>query len=631
METAFRTPDKGAKSAPAKVLLSKSDVMSVSSRKCLFPDNSWRSKKVSDDDDDMNKPTVIDTYLKPSSFYGNSAPITKTDFPKVSRPLPDASYKSRVRLFHDGSLKRKRSIGGGRRSLGSLKRPKNEIYTGVSHSIKPRKPVVANGKRRSSSATRDSPGGSSSDVSPTRSSPGTQSDKQFESPSKTDNILFRDSLVYTTRKTPRSMKKSSSSSKNSWSMKFTKARREEVSEGEGESGKKRKFFKSTGKSPISPYNVILPEKTKRRKLLSNTQDEVNMYKHLGTASDILDLIEDGRVLEEHDEQRTEDVSKLIGQLADENDENMPIDNLLDITQNTNNLSITDSPQSNLNTPQKILGVTPLGSSPRRSPRIRTPTKLFSIFDKSSPRFTDISNMTSAGKSPSKGKRSPVKTPAKLRPISSDQLQIDVGQKKLGEKVCPTCSLVYQMGDPDDELQHEKYHNNHALFKFLGWQNERVIRRYRMDRVVLVLPADQKAWWDRVKGLLQVIDTELGYLPEELHPELQFLMYVSNKKIIGCLAALPVNKAYKMLMSESDIDMCSEESYPVKCAVSRVWTHKNFRKSGIASKLMDCLRSSFLPGEYLQVDDVAFSVPTVDGRIFAQKYTKREDYLVYTGW
>ncbi|RZF48906.1 hypothetical protein LSTR_LSTR003286 [Laodelphax striatellus] len=628
MESVFRTPEKGARSAPAKVLMAKSEQsVNVSSRKCLFPDKTWRSKDGSDDDD-MEKSTVIDTYLKPSSFYGNSAPISKTSFPNVPRTVIESNnYKSRVRLFHDGSLKRKRSCGGGgRRSLSSHhKRPKTEIYTGVSHSIKPRKPVVGNKKK---SLTKESP---SSDVSPTRSSPKTPSNKQFESPNKTDNLLFHNSLLHTTRKTPRSKKKSlKQDSPYPWSMKFTKARRDEVmSEGEA-SDKKRKFFKSTGKSPISAYNVILPEKTKRRKLLSNDQDAC-IFKQLGTASDILDLIEDGRIIDENDEERGENISKLIGQLDDENDENMPVDNLLDITENTGNLSITDSPQSSLSTPQKMLGVTPLRSSPRRSPRKRTPTKLFSIFDKSSPRFTDISNISASNPSSQSKKGAISPSPVKLRPISSNQLQIDVGQKKLGEKVCPTCSLVYQMGDPDDEIEHEKYHNNYTLFKFLGWQNERLIRRYRLDRVILVLPGDQKAWWDRVKGLLEVIDKELGYLPEELHPETQFLMYISNKRIVGCLASLPVNKAYKMLMSESDIDMCSEESFPVKCAVSRIWTHKSVRKSGIGSKLMDCLRSSFLPGEYLQVDDVAFSVPTVDGRIFAQKYTKRENYLVYTGW
>lgn len=45
-------------------------------------------------------------------------------------------------------------------------------------------------------------------------------------------------------------------------------------------------------------------------------------------------------------------------------------------------------------------------------------------------------------------------------ISEDQMQIDAGQKLFGATQCSECGLVYQIGEPDDEIQHNLYHSNH---------------------------------------------------------------------------------------------------------------------------------------------------------------------------
>ncbi|RZF42044.1 hypothetical protein LSTR_LSTR006637 [Laodelphax striatellus] len=238
--------------------------------------------------DEMQKRTAIETYLDPSSFYGTSTPISKPGFPKVPRTIIDRNYQSRVRKFRDSSLKSK--CGGGRsRSLNSLnnKRRKIEIHTGVSHSIKPRKSVVGNKKK---SLTQESP---SSDVSSSK----TPSNKQLESANKTDTTLFHNSLLHRTRKTPRSRRKSTP-----WAMKFTIDRCDEwMSEGSSQGEGKRKFFKS-GRSPkislaVGPYKALLPERRKR-------------------------------------------ISKPLDQSDNENYEN--IDDILDISERTANLSISDS-------------------------------------------------------------------------------------------------------------------------------------------------------------------------------------------------------------------------------------------------------------------------------------------------
>jgi N-acetyltransferase len=61
-------------------------------------------------------------------------------------------------------------------------------------------------------------------------------------------------------------------------------------------------------------------------------------------------------------------------------------------------------------------------------------------------------------------------------------------------------------------------------------------------------------------------------------------------VTGCVVAHPIKVAYKMLDSVIEgCDCCSEESYPVKCGVSRIWVAKNYRRKKTASRIMDCMR------------------------------------------
>lgn len=54
----------------------------------------------------------------------------------------------------------------------------------------------------------------------------------------------------------------------------------------------------------------------------------------------------------------------------------------------------------------------------------------------------------------------------LGSIGNDQYQLDAGQKRFGATECGTCSLIYQMGEPDDELAHQEFHNAVKDLKFL---------------------------------------------------------------------------------------------------------------------------------------------------------------------
>lgn len=74
--------------------------------------------------------------------------------------------------------------------------------------------------------------------------------------------------------------------------------------------------------------------------------------------------------------------------------------------------------------------------------------------------------------------------------------------------------------------------------------------------------------------------------------------------------------------------CSTDPVPALCGISRIWTLASFRRRGIASRLIDAMRSDFIYGKIVTTDEIAFSDPTENGLNFAQTYTKRQDFLVY---
>lgn len=64
-----------------------------------------------------------------------------------------------------------------------------------------------------------------------------------------------------------------------------------------------------------------------------------------------------------------------------------------------------------------------------------------------------------------------------------------------------------------------------------------------------------------------------------------------------------------------------------CGVRLVWVSLEARRQGLATKLLDCLRSQFMQGYVIQRDELAYSQPTEAGAAFIRVYSGRR-FLVY---
>ncbi|XP_072489933.1 N-acetyltransferase ESCO2 isoform X2 [Notamacropus eugenii] len=227
----------------------------------------------------------------------------------------------------------------------------------------------------------------------------------------------------------------------------------------------------------------------------------------------------------------------------------------------------------------------------------------------------------------------------------DQFIIDAGQKHFGAIICKSCGMIYTAASPEDEAQHAHYHQRFLEgIKYVGWKKERIVAEFWDGKIILVLPGDPKYAIRKAEDVRELVDNELGFkqvIPNRPSKIKTFLYISDEKKVVGCLIAEPVKQAFRVLTepwSPSSPSQqafynqrawqCSSTPEPALCGISRIWVFSLMRRKGIARRLVDTLRNCFMFGCFLSTDEIAFSDPTPDGKLFATKYCNTPNFLVY---
>ncbi|XP_072267436.1 N-acetyltransferase ESCO1 [Pyxicephalus adspersus] len=232
--------------------------------------------------------------------------------------------------------------------------------------------------------------------------------------------------------------------------------------------------------------------------------------------------------------------------------------------------------------------------------------------------------------------------------SSKQPIIDAGQKRFGVISCSVCGMLYTATNPEDEAQHLLFHNQFiSAVKYVGWKKERIVAEYPDGKIIMVLPDDPKYALKKVEEIREMVDNDLGFqqVPLRLHSRTKTLMFIStDKKVVGCLIAEHIQWGYRVIDDFNPSDLatdtekliservkawcCSTTPEPAICGVSRIWVFSMMRRKKIASRMLECLRNHFIYGSHLNKDEIAFSDPTPDGKLFATKYCGTSQFLVY---
>ncbi|XP_061613757.1 uncharacterized protein LOC133469997 isoform X2 [Phyllopteryx taeniolatus] len=237
---------------------------------------------------------------------------------------------------------------------------------------------------------------------------------------------------------------------------------------------------------------------------------------------------------------------------------------------------------------------------------------------------------------------------KLKEADKDDSQtvIDAGQKHFGAVACSVCGMLYSAANPEDESQHLLFHNQFiSAVKYVGWKKERILGEFPDGKIILVLPDDPKYALKKVEEIREMVDNDLGFQQVGTKcPSLTktFLFITNDKKVAGCLIAEHINEGFRVIEepepegSEGEKVMferqrawcCSTTAEPALCGISRIWVVSMLRRQAIASRLVECLRNNFIYGSYLSKDEIAFSDPTPDGKLFATHYFGTSQFLVY---
>ncbi|XP_013912778.1 PREDICTED: N-acetyltransferase ESCO2 [Thamnophis sirtalis] len=227
----------------------------------------------------------------------------------------------------------------------------------------------------------------------------------------------------------------------------------------------------------------------------------------------------------------------------------------------------------------------------------------------------------------------------------DQMIIDAGQKHIGATICKSCGMVYSVANPEDEAHHVQYHQRFMEgIKYTSWKNEQVVAEFWDGKIILILQNDPKYVIKKADDIRKLVDNELGFkhVVQTDPSQTKTYLFVSNeKKIVGCLIAEPVRQAFRVLSepiteespTKNSLEhqrawCCSTKPEKVYCGISRIWVFSLMRRKHIASRLVDVMRQTFLFGCYLSTNEIAFSDPTPDGKLFAAKYCKVPNFLVY---
>ncbi|NXN94902.1 ESCO1 acetyltransferase, partial [Rhinopomastus cyanomelas] len=239
---------------------------------------------------------------------------------------------------------------------------------------------------------------------------------------------------------------------------------------------------------------------------------------------------------------------------------------------------------------------------------------------------------------------------KLKEAGKDddkQLIIDAGQKRFGAISCNICGMLYTASNPEDETQHLLFHNQFiSAVKYVGWKKERILAEYPDGKIIMVLPDDPKYALKKVEEIREMVDNDLGFqqAPLMCYSRTKTLLFISNdKKVTGCLIAEHIQWGYrvieekvpevsseneKVIFERQKAWCCSTSPEPAICGISRIWVFSMMRRKKIASRMIECLRSNFIYGSYLSKEEIAFSDPTPDGKLFATQYCGTSQFLVY---
>jgi len=176
---------------------------------------------------------------------------------------------------------------------------------------------------------------------------------------------------------------------------------------------------------------------------------------------------------------------------------------------------------------------------------------------------------------------------------------------------------------------------------MGFKNQTVLKEFPDGSYVIVVLTEDESNFrrEKIQQIRSIVDSELDFVPSHtwLPENEKTYIYVRKRKVLACAVAENIKFAYKVINKdienapsppESSCCVINDKPQQAVIGISRIWVHHQYRKQGVASSLVDVIRSNFVFGQVLKKDLLAFSQPSLDGKRFATKYFGTPEFLVY---
>ncbi|KAI7822823.1 ESCO1/2 acetyl-transferase-domain-containing protein [Kickxella alabastrina] len=219
----------------------------------------------------------------------------------------------------------------------------------------------------------------------------------------------------------------------------------------------------------------------------------------------------------------------------------------------------------------------------------------------------------------------------------EQTFLDFGQKPISQDPCKQCGMTFQRGRPDDEELHSKFHRSWQRHqsRLLAWGfNSGIVDTGGMSNVRVIDGQESpKREIQRALEILNIANEHLGSVKLDIEDlakqQRKIFLYVSPRGYVeGCVLAELIDSARRLVPGSNTAVECSDDVHPAVCGISRIWVAPEARRGGIALRMIEAVRARFVYGRPVAFKEMAFTQPTADGRVLAERVFGRSDFLVY---
>lgn len=255
---------------------------------------------------------------------------------------------------------------------------------------------------------------------------------------------------------------------------------------------------------------------------------------------------------------------------------------------------------------------------------------------------------------------PIPIPPRRKPGELKQTYFDVGYSE-GWVHCKECHHYYDSSTQRGRIGHDVEHEKRLSSKVTKREmSKAILEEWESDekkhRIVVIDRKQAVAVRNHAEAVLTATSEALGQihvgsdalwsefpdpqsiqaLPPQVHRFCVFVYYINDMPAAVVLAERirdacsyhpgRIHEDGGSLIGESARvsgfeDRHIDTTFHVWLSVERIWVHANYRRQGLATKMVDIVRENFIRGLPLSKSDIAFSFPFGPGLAFATKYCK----------